>query len=164
MRTTPTSVLLTHLYVCLGLPSLWKSEKAQAVRGKDQPFIIVKHWFTILCYAKSEISALFCGAQIGCGRGSDIFKKNTRAWKKFFQRLKKFFQRLKKFFHALEKNFQALAIFLKIMACRWSAFQRHLAESGCKTKGEKGAERASFALLSLRRCLSVAIFHRMNGG
>ena len=58
-----------------------------------------------------------------------IFKKNVGAWKKFFQRLKNFFHALKNFFHALkkvfqsmEKNFQGMAIILKILTERKSAF------------------------------------------
>ena len=51
-----------------------------------------------------------------------IFKKNMGAWKKIFKRLKNFFHALKKFFQGMEKNFQGVAIILKILTGRQSAF------------------------------------------
>ena len=52
----------------------------------------------------------------------NIFKKNAGAWKKIFKRLKNFFHALKKFFKGMEKKFQGVAIILKILTGRKSAF------------------------------------------
>ena len=86
----------------------------------------------------------------------------VRERQRYFQEkhpcLKNNFPTLEKIFSCLGNLFENNGVSLK---CLSEAFSREWMQN---ERGKGGAERASFALLSLRCCQSVAIFHRMNGG
>ena len=62
-------------FCVLGAPILMKKPESasRSRQGPTHHHRKTLNYNLLLC--QSEISASFCGAQIGCGRGSDIFKK-----------------------------------------------------------------------------------------
>ena len=116
----------------------------------------------LLC--QSEISSSFCGAQIGCGRGRDIFKKKRLCLKKNFPTLEKVFSTLEKIFSCLGKKFSSVRHLFENNGVSLKCLSEAFSVEWMQNERGKGAECASFALFSLGRCQSVAIFHRLNGG
>ena len=86
------------------------------------------------------------------------FQEKHPCLKNNFPTLEKIFSCLGKKFSSVGNLFENNGVSLK---CLSEAFSREWMQN---ERGKGGAERASFALLSLRCCQSVAIFHRMNGG
>ena len=100
------------------------------------------------------------------------FQEKRPCLKKIFPTLEKVFSTLEKVFSTLEKNFSCLEKKISSVGnlfenngvslkCLSEAFSREWMQN---ERGKGGAERVSFALFSLCRCQSVAIFHRLNGG
>ena len=93
------------------------------------------------------------------------FQGKRPCLKKKFPTLEKVFSTLEKIFSCLGKKFSSVGHLFEnkgvSLKCLSGAFSGEWMQN---ERGKGGAERASFALFSLRRCQSVAIFHRLNGG
>ena len=93
------------------------------------------------------------------------FQEKRPCLKKIFPTLEKVFSTLEKIFSSVGKKFSSVGNLFEnngvSLKCLSGAFYRRV---DARRKGKRGTERASFALLSLCRCQSVAIFHRLNGG
>ena len=151
-------------FCVLGDPILMKKPESagRSRQGPTHHHRKALNYNLLLCQIRNLRVVLRCANRVR--ERQRYFQEKHPCLKKNFPTLDKVFSTLEKFFSCLGKKFSSIGHLFENNGVSLKCLSEAFSVEWMQNERGKGAECASFALFSLGRCQSVAIFHRLNGG